>query len=69
MNDPASTNRLLSMTLNEVIREDPEAVRVFGRLGMDACCGGSLTLEEACRRHGLDPGDVLRELEARPARS
>jgi iron-sulfur cluster repair protein YtfE (RIC family) len=50
------------MTINEVIRERPETVAVFHRLGLDACCGGSLSIRVAAQRHGLDGQEVLRLL-------
>jgi regulator of cell morphogenesis and NO signaling len=50
------------MTINEAIRERPETVAVFNRLGLDACCGGSLPIHMAAERHGLDTEEVLRLL-------
>jgi regulator of cell morphogenesis and NO signaling len=50
------------MTINEAIRERPETVAVFNRLGLDACCGGSLPIQVAAERHGLDTEEVLRLL-------
>jgi iron-sulfur cluster repair protein YtfE (RIC family) len=47
------------MTINEAIRERPDTVAVFHRLGLDACCGGSLRIQVAAERHGLDPAEVL----------
>jgi len=49
----------LEMTVNEVIRRIPASVALFSRYGIDACCGGSLTVEEAARRHGVDPDELL----------
>lgn len=49
-------------TVNEVIRLAPEAVTVFGRYGIDSCCGGGLPVEEAARRHGADLDELLRAL-------
>jgi iron-sulfur cluster repair protein YtfE (RIC family) len=46
-------------TINDMIREHPESVAVFHRLGLDACCGGSLPIRVAAARHGLDPDQVL----------
>jgi iron-sulfur cluster repair protein YtfE (RIC family) len=37
-------------------------VAVFHRLGLDACCGGSLSIRVAAQRHGLDGQEVLRLL-------
>ena len=49
-------------TVNDVIRAFPSAVAVFDRLGMDACCGGGRTLEEAARRHGVPLESLLAAL-------
>jgi regulator of cell morphogenesis and NO signaling len=40
---------------------------VFERHGIDYCCGGEQTLEEACRKKGLDLAAVRQELEAATA--
>lgn len=45
-------------TLGELVLEHPEAAAVFERLGLDYCCGGGRTLEQACSQHGLDVGTV-----------
>lgn len=37
---------------------------VFKKYGIDFCCGGGITVEEACRRKGLDHTSVVEELEA-----
>lgn len=52
-----------SMSLNEVIARYPVTLPVFAAAGMDACCGGALSIEEAARRHGCDGGVLLADLE------
>jgi regulator of cell morphogenesis and NO signaling len=52
------------MTINEAIKERPETVATFHRLGLDACCGGGLPIRVAAERHALDPEEVLRALNA-----
>jgi regulator of cell morphogenesis and NO signaling len=54
------------MTLGELAASRPRSTRVLFRHGLDYCCGGARTLEEACRRRGLAPEAVLREVEAEP---
>jgi regulator of cell morphogenesis and NO signaling len=34
-------------TVNDLLRETPAAAPVLNRLGIDTCCGGSLSLAEA----------------------
>ena len=36
-------------TVRELVLENPEATRVFEQLGIDYCCGGERSLEEACQ--------------------
>lgn len=63
----ASTADVLALTVNEIVARRPESLPTLHALGIDACCGGSLVLAEACRRHGLDPRDVAAALEDPPA--
>jgi regulator of cell morphogenesis and NO signaling len=51
-------------TLGELVLEQPSAAALFERLGLDYCCGGARTLEEACSQHGLDARTVSVLLEA-----
>ena len=52
-----------STTIGELVVEVPARARVFERLGIDYCCGGRRTLDDACRERGLDPAAVAAELE------
>ena len=36
-----------TVTVNDVLVQHPEAVSVFNEFGIDACCGGDASLEEA----------------------
>src|SRR5579862_3146794 len=40
-------------TVRDWALETPEATRVFEKLGIDYCCGGSQTLEDACQAAGV----------------
>ena len=40
-------------TVQELVVESAAATRVFEKLGIDYCCGGNRTLEQACRAAGL----------------
>ncbi|HOX24291.1 MAG TPA: DUF542 domain-containing protein [Candidatus Krumholzibacteria bacterium] len=57
---------LQTLTLGDIATSWPGATRVFGRFGLDFCCGGRRTLAEACRAAGLDPRAILDELSAGP---
>lgn len=54
-------------TVRELAVEMPSATRVFERLGIDYCCGGGQSLEEACGSAKIKVDDVLRALEAEAA--
>ncbi len=54
-------------TVRELAVEVPSATRVFERLGIDYCCGGGQSLEEACSSAKVKVDDVLRTLEAEAA--
>ncbi len=51
-------------TLGELARTTPSSTRVFLRHHLDFCCGGKQTLADACAKHGLDPQQILAEIEA-----
>lgn len=50
-------------TVREVAVELPEAVRVFEKLGIDYCCNGSRSLEQACAALNLSVDEVIDSLE------
>ncbi len=50
-------------TVREFALEVPNATRVFEKLGIDYCCGGKRSLEEACTRAELSVTEVIRSLE------
>ena len=49
-------------TVRELALENPAATRVFEKLGIDYCCGGNKSLEEACRTVNLPMDEVLDSL-------
>jgi regulator of cell morphogenesis and NO signaling len=49
-------------TVRELAIEFPQATRVFENLGIDYCCGGGKSLEEACAARNLAVADVLATL-------
>lgn len=51
-------------TLGEFAAEDMQNALVLKKFGLDFCCGGKQTLEEACARKQLNPGVVYRAMEA-----
>jgi regulator of cell morphogenesis and NO signaling len=51
-------------TVREAAVESPEATRVFEKLGIDYCCGGNKSLEQACTALNLSVDEVLDSLDA-----
>ena len=50
-------------TVRELALETSSATRVFEKLGIDYCCGGDKSLEEACRAAKLQVEQVQRALD------
>ena len=50
--------------LGEVVVQFPNAGRVFQRFGLDYCCRGNRNIEEAARQEGVDPMEVVADLNA-----
>jgi regulator of cell morphogenesis and NO signaling len=50
--------------LADLVTADPSLARELERRGLDYCCGGTRTLEEACVARELDPETVVDELVA-----
>lgn len=51
-------------TVRELAVENPAVTRVFEKLGIDYCCGGNRSLEEACRTANLPMSHVLDLMQA-----
>ena len=49
----------ITITINELLRLMPESAAAIGRLGVDTCCGGSLTLTEAATSAGVPLAALL----------
>ncbi len=48
--------------IGEMVARDYRAARVFEGHGIDFCCGGEMSLAEACRAKALDPELLLAEI-------
>jgi iron-sulfur cluster repair protein YtfE (RIC family) len=51
-------------TVNEVVERYPESLLVFGRYGVDSCCGGQKRLSEVAVAHGFSLAQLLADLKA-----
>lgn len=58
-------NRWVSagMTVNDILRNYPEAAPVVAHYGIDSCCGGGHPLAMICQHHGLDLARILDDLD------
>jgi len=52
-------NLNLQTPVGEIARFNYKTVEVFEKLRIDFCCGGDLSLEEACKRQNVNPDEVL----------
>ena len=50
-------------TIRDIALENPATIRVFERFGIDYCCGGRKSLEQACSELQLSPDQVIEKLE------
>lgn len=48
--------------VGDVVAENFHAAKVFESYGMDFCCGGKRTIEDACASKGVDTESLLAEL-------
>ena len=51
-------------TIREVVAFDYRTAAIFKRHGLDFCCSGCRTIQEACREAGTDEKALIRELDA-----
>ncbi|HJW30593.1 MAG TPA: iron-sulfur cluster repair di-iron protein [Saprospiraceae bacterium] len=49
-------------TVGETVAQDYRAAAVFEKYGIDFCCKGQLSIDEACERKKVLPEDVIRDL-------
>jgi regulator of cell morphogenesis and NO signaling len=61
------TTASLSRTVGDLVAERPSRARIFERFGIDYCCGGKLSLDQACAKKAVDRDRVLAELAAADA--
>jgi iron-sulfur cluster repair protein YtfE (RIC family) len=53
---------LASVPIIVLTADHPELQPILDGFGLDTCCGGHLTLVEACAEHGLDPAPIAKAL-------
>lgn len=60
----AQAQPLRDLQLKEITERWPITLTVFHQYGMDACCGGTLSLAKAARIHELDVDQLEAQLTA-----
>ncbi len=50
--------------IGDIVSSKPKAASVFRKLNIDYCCGGKVSLALACEKQGVDPEDVLGQINA-----
>jgi regulator of cell morphogenesis and NO signaling len=56
-----------TLTVHEIAHRYPATRAIFQRFGMDTCCGGAVSVEQAARRDGIDADRLCAELRAAAA--
>ena len=56
------TDELLKRKVGEMVAEDYRTATVFKKFGIDFCCGGGSSIEDACRKKGINPEKVIADL-------
>ncbi|MCF8308864.1 MAG: iron-sulfur cluster repair di-iron protein [Bacteroidales bacterium] len=49
--------------ISDIVSDNLKAADVFEKYNIDFCCGGNITIDEACRERGLDSKQLVTELE------
>ena len=51
-----------NQTVNEMIRDHPETLKIFHKYGIDSCCGGSHSIKKAVTARRIPLQMILSEL-------
>lgn len=62
-----NVSNLSLKSVGSIVNENFASARIFKEFGIDFCCGGSVSLEEACRLAGVDINRVVEALDASDA--
>lgn len=50
------------ISIGEIVAKDFRAASVFKEAGIDFCCGGKMSVEEACAEKGIDESSLIKKL-------
>lgn len=51
------------ITIGQLVAERPDRARLFEKYNIDYCCGGKISLEQACQNKGLNADTITAELQ------
>lgn len=51
-----------NQTVGQLVLENPQVIGPLSKLGIDFCCGGEMTLEDAAEELGLEPEKLIEKL-------
>lgn len=57
-------NNFKEKTIGEIVAEDYRAAAVFESFGIDFCCGGNITVNEACQQKSINTDEITDKLTA-----
>lgn len=57
-------NSIKEKTIGQIVADDYRTAQVFKKFGLDFCCGGKRTVEEACEKKGVELSEVQKALDA-----
>lgn len=55
-------NTLKEPTIGQIVADDYRTAKIFRNFGLDFCCGGKKTLDEACEKKDIDIEEVKKAL-------
>ena len=56
-------NKNTQKQIGEFVAEDFRTAAIFSNYGIDFCCNGNRTIEEVCKKNGIDTNDLLNKLD------
>ncbi len=56
-------HEITNLTLSEIVKDNFHTAAVFEKYNLDFCCNGKRTLADACTEKGMDPGNIITEIE------
>jgi regulator of cell morphogenesis and NO signaling len=57
-------NKYEGITIGEIVASDFRAAEIFRNAGIDFCCGGKKSLDNACKEKSVDHSAVVKQLKA-----